>query len=134
MLKVYPNGKEEQKTIRVNPEMHIPEEASKVHGIYDEDVKDCPVFKNIAKELARYIEGCDLGGYNSNRFDIPLLAEEFLRADVDFDMMQTKVCRCTDHFHKMEQRTLSAHIIFIVINVWKMPIRQQQIPWLHMRY
>ena len=86
VLKVYPNGKEEQKTIRVNPEMHIPEEASKVHGIYDEDVKDCPVFKNIAKELARYIEGCDLGGYNSNRFDIPLLAEEFLRADVDFDM------------------------------------------------
>ena len=58
VLKVYPNGKEEQRTIRVNPEMHIPEEASKVHGIHDEDVKDCPVFKSIAKELARYIEGC----------------------------------------------------------------------------
>ena len=108
VLKVYPNGKEEQKTIRVNPEMHIPEEASKVHGIYDEDVKDCPVFKNIAKELARYIEGCDLGGYNSNRFDIPLLAEEFLRADVDFDMSKRKFVDVHNIFHKMEQRTISA--------------------------
>ena len=78
VLKVMPNGKEEQKTIRVNPEMHIPEQASAIHGIYDDDVKDCPTFKEIAKDLARYIEGCDLGGYNSNRFDIPLLAEEFL--------------------------------------------------------
>ena len=86
VLKVYPNGKEEQKTIRVNPGMHIPEEASAIHGIYDEDVKDAPMFKHIARELAHYIEGCDLGGYNSNRFDIPLLAEEFLRAEVDFDM------------------------------------------------
>lgn len=77
VLKVMPNGKEEQKTIRVNPEMHIPEQASAIHGIYDDDVKDCPTFKEIAKDLARYIEGCDLGGYNSNRFDIPLLAEEF---------------------------------------------------------
>ena len=86
VLKVMPNGKEEQKTIRVNPEMHIPEQASAIHGIYDDDVKDCPTFKEIAKDLARYIEGCDLGGYKSNRFDIPLLAEEFLRVDVDFDM------------------------------------------------
>lgn len=108
VLKVHPNGKEEQKTIRVNPEMHIPEEASNVHGIYDEDVKDCPVFKNIAKELARYIEGCDLGGYNSNRFDIPLLAEEFLRAEVDFDMSKRKFIDVQTIFHKMEQRTLSA--------------------------
>ncbi len=104
VLKVYPNGKEEQKTIRVNPGMHIPEEASRVHGIYDEDVKDCPLFRNIAKELAHYIEGCDLGGYNSNRFDIPLLAEEFLRAEVDFDMSRSKFV----DVHKMEQRTLSA--------------------------
>ena len=108
VLKVYPNGKEEQRTIRVNPEMHIPEEASKVHGIHDEDVKDCPVFKSIAKELARYIEGCDLGGYNSNRFDIPLLAEEFLRAEVDFDMSKRKFVDVQTIFHKMEQRTLSA--------------------------
>ena len=108
VLKVLPNGKEEQRTIRVNPEMHIPEEASKVHGIYDEDVKDCPTFKLIAKELARYIEGCDLGGYNSNRFDIPLLAEEFLRVGVDFDMSKRKFVDVQTIFHKMEQRTLSA--------------------------
>lgn len=108
VLKIHPNGKEEQKTVRVNPEMHIPEEASNVHGIYDEDVKDCPVFKNIAKDLARYIEGCDLGGYNSNRFDIPLLAEEFLRAEVDFDMSKRKFIDVQTIFHKMEQRTLSA--------------------------
>ncbi len=108
VLKVMPNGKEEQKTIRVNPGMHIPEEASKVHGIYDEDVKDCPTFKGIAKELAKYIEGCDLGGFNSNRFDIPLLAEEFLRAEVDFDMSKRKFVDVQTIFHKMEQRTLSA--------------------------
>lgn len=108
VLKVIPNGHEEQKTIRVNPGMHIPEEASKVHGIYDEDVKDCPTFKGIAKELARYIEGCDLGGFNSNRFDIPLLAEEFLRAEVDFDMSKRKFVDVQTIFHKMEQRTLSA--------------------------
>ncbi len=108
VLKVYPHGKEEQKTIRVNPEMPIPKEASATHGIYDEDVKDCPVFKGIAKELARYIEGCDLGGYNSNRFDIPLLAEEFLRAGVDFDMRKRKFVDVQTIFHKMEQRTLSA--------------------------
>lgn len=108
VLKVHPNGKEEQKTIRVNPEMPIPEESSKIHGIYDEDVKDAPTFKGIAKELARYIEGCDLGGYNSNRFDVPVLAEEFLRADVDFDMRKRKFVDVQTIFHKMEQRTLSA--------------------------
>lgn len=108
VLKVFPNGKEEQKTIRVNPEMPIPKEASSIHGIYDEDVKDCPVFKEVAKELAHYIEGCDLGGYNSNRFDIPLLAEEFLRAGVDFDMRKRKFVDVQTIFHKLEQRTLSA--------------------------
>lgn len=108
VLKVYPNGKEEQKTIRVNPEMPIPKEASEVHGIYDEDVKDCPTFREIAKDLARYMEGCDLGGYNSNRFDIPLLAEEFLRVGVDFDMRKRKFVDVQTIFHKMEQRTLSA--------------------------
>lgn len=108
VLKIHPNGKEEQRTIRVNPGMHIPEEATAIHGIRDEDVKDCPVFKNIAKELARFIEGCDLGGYNSNRFDIPLLAEEFLRAEVDFDMRKRRFVDVQTIFHKMEQRTLSA--------------------------
>lgn len=108
VLKVHPNGKEEQRTIRVNPEIPIPKEASEVHGIFDEDVKDCPTFKEIAKELARFMEGCDLGGYNSNRFDIPLLAEEFLRVDVDIDMRKRKFVDVQTIFHKLEQRTLSA--------------------------
>lgn len=108
VLKVHPNGKEEQKTLRVNPEMPIPKEASEVHGIYDKDVKDCPTFKEVAKELAHFMEGCDLGGYNSNRFDVPLLAEEFLRVGVDFDMRKRKFVDVQTIYHKMEQRTLSA--------------------------
>ena len=108
VLKVHPNGKEEQRTIRVNPEMPIPKEASEVHGIYDEDVKECPTFKEIAKELARFMEGCDLGGYNSNHFDVPLLAEEFLIVGVYFDMRKRKFVDVHTIFHKMEQRTLSA--------------------------
>ena len=81
-LKVYPNGNEESKTLRINPEMHIPEESSAIHGIYDADVVDCPTFKDVAKKIAADIEGCDLAGFNSNRFDIPVLAEELLRAGV----------------------------------------------------
>ena len=88
--KVSPNGREETKSIRINPEMHIPEASSAIHGIYDADVADCPTFKSVAKEIARDIEGCDLAGYNSNRFDIPLLAEELLRAEVDIDLMKRK--------------------------------------------
>ncbi|VBB48217.1 Exonuclease RNase T and DNA polymerase III [uncultured Paludibacter sp.] len=107
-LKVYPNGREESKTIRINPEMPIPEFASAIHGIYDDDVKDCPTFKQVAKEIMRDIEGADLAGYNSNRFDIPLLAEELLRADVDVDLMKRKFVDVQVIFHKMEQRTLSA--------------------------
>ena len=107
-LKVYPNGNEESKTMRINPEMHIPAEASAVHGIYDEDVADCPTFKEVARSIANDIEGCDLAGFNSNRFDIPVLAEEFLRADVDIDMSRRKFVDVQVIFHKMEQRTLSA--------------------------
>ena len=111
-LKVYPNGNEESKTLRINPEMHIPEDASAVHGIYDEDVKDCPTFKDVAKKIASDIEGCDLAGFNSNRFDIPVLAEEFLRADVDLDMTRRKFIDVQVIFHKMEQRTLVAAMKF----------------------
>ncbi len=107
-LKVHPNGNEESKTMRINPEMHIPEESSKVHGIYDADVVDCPTFKEVAKNIAKDIEGCDLAGFNSNRFDIPLLAEEFLRAGVDIDMSKRKFIDVQVIFHKMEQRTLTA--------------------------
>lgn len=107
-LKVYPNGNEESKTMRINPEMHIPEESSKIHGIYDEDIVDCPTFKEVAKNIAKDIEGCDLAGFNSNRFDIPVLAEEFLRAGVDIDISRRKFIDVQVIFHKMEQRTLSA--------------------------
>ncbi|GGK01325.1 3'-5' exonuclease [Parabacteroides faecis] len=107
-VKVHPNGKEECKTRRINPEMPIPPESTAIHGITDEDVKDCPTFKEIAKSLAAQIEGCDLAGYNSNRFDIPLLVEEFLRAGVDIDLNKRKFVDVQTIFHKMEQRTLSA--------------------------
>ena len=107
-LKVMPNGEEVSKTYLVNPEMHIPEQASQVHGIYDNDVADCPTFKELAKVLAREFEGCDLAGYNSNRFDIPLLAEEFERVGVNIDLSKRKFVDVQVIFHKMEQRTLSA--------------------------
>lgn len=107
-LKVYPNGNEEAKTLRINPEMHIPAEVSAVHGIYDEDLVGCPTFKEVAQSIANDIEGCDLAGFNSNRFDIPVLAEEFIRAGVDIDMSKRKFIDVQVIFHKMEQRTLSA--------------------------
>lgn len=101
-LKVYPNGKEEIKSRRINPEMPIPPEATAIHGISDEDVKDCPTFKQIAKSLADQLEGCDLAGFNSSRFDVPLLAEEFLRAGIDFDMSKRKFVDVQIIFHKKE--------------------------------
>ena len=107
-LKVSPNGMEESKTIRINPECPIPEQASAIHGIYDDDIANCPTFKQVAKLIATDFEGCDLAGYNSNRFDIPLLAEEFLRADVDIDLKKHNFIDVQVIFHKMEQRTLSA--------------------------
>lgn len=107
-LKIFPNGDEESKTRRINPEMPIPPQAAAIHGITDEDVKDAPTFKLIAKSLAAQIEGCDLAGYNSNRFDIPLLAEEFLRAEVDVDLIKRKFVDVQTIFHKKEQRTLAA--------------------------
>ena len=107
-LKVWPNGNEDAHTMRINPDMHIPEEASKVHGIYDDDVKDCPKFKEVAKNIAKDFEGADIAGFNSNRFDVPLLAEEFLRAEVDIDLARHRFIDVQVIFHKKEQRTLSA--------------------------
>ena len=107
-LKVYPDQREEVKTIRVNPTIPIPPEATAVHGITADDVKDAPVFNEIAKTLANSFEGCDFAGYNSNKFDLPLLAEEFLRANVDFDLKKRKFIDVQVIFYKMEQRTLSA--------------------------
>jgi DNA polymerase-3 subunit epsilon len=108
LLKINIDGSEEEKLMRINPEMPIPPEASAIHGISDEDVKDKPTFKEVAKTLAKFIEGCDLCGFNSNRFDIPLLAEEFLRADVDIDFKKHKFIDVQAIFHKMEKRTLAA--------------------------
>jgi len=108
ILKVHPDGKEERYTRLVNPTIPIPAEASEIHGISDADVTDKPTFKDLAKEVHNLIKDSDLGGFNSNRFDIPLLAEEMLRAEVDFDMKNRMSVDVQTIFHKMEQRTLVA--------------------------
>jgi len=96
------------KTLRINPEMPIPPEVTAIHGITDEDVKDCPTFKQVAHDLAHFLDNCDLAGYNSNHFDIPLLVEEFLRAEIDFDLKGRRFVDVQNIFHKMEPRNLRA--------------------------
>ena len=108
MVKVMPDGDEIVRTRLINPEMHIPEDATAVHGITDEMVKDEPTFAQIAKSMAQFIEGCDFGGFNSNRFDLPMLIEEFLRVGVDVDFKNRQFIDVQTIFHKMEQRTLVA--------------------------
>lgn len=108
MIKIMPDGEELTRTRRLNPERPIPPEATAVHGITDEDVKDQPTFAQVAKSLAQFIQGCDFGGFNSNRFDLPVLAEEFLRAGVDVDLKRRKFVDVQTIFHKKEQRTLVA--------------------------
>lgn len=107
-IKIFPDGRELEYTRRINPGMHIPETASAVHGIYDDDVKDCPLFKEVAKEIANEFEGSDVAGFNSNRFDLPLLAEEFLRAQVDIDLSRLAAIDVQVLYHKREPRTLTA--------------------------
>ena len=107
-IKVMPNGNELSRNMRINPGMPIPAEASAVHGIYDEDVKDCPTFKEVARDIAADFEGCDIAGFNSNRFDVPMLAEEFLRAQVDIDLSRLRAIDVQVLYHKREPRTLSA--------------------------
>ena len=108
IIKIMPNGDKEIKTKRINPTIPIPAASSAVHGITDVDIAQSPTFKEVAKELSKFIEGCDLAGFNSNKFDIPLIAEEFLRADVDFDVSKRNLVDVQNIFHKLEQRTLSA--------------------------
>lgn len=108
MLKIFPDATEETKTMLINPGMPIPAATSKIHGIYDKDVADKPKFADVAKDIQNFIDGCDLGGYNSNQFDVPLLVEEFLRCDIDIDIKKRKLIDAQVIFHKMEQRTLSA--------------------------
>ena len=108
LLKVFPNGNQESKVMRINPTIHIPEEASAVHGIYDADVADCPTFKEVAEEVYDFIRGCDLGGFNSNHFDIPMLVEEFLRNGINIDLRNTRCVDVQNIYHKLERRTLIA--------------------------
>ena len=108
LIKIHPSGKQEVYTKRVNPGMPIPPRSTEIHGITDEDVKDAPRFEEIAKEVSNFIGNADLAGYNSNKFDIPLLVEEFLRADVDFDLKGRRFVDVQNIFHKMEPRTLKA--------------------------
>lgn len=108
IIKMKPNGESEEKNLRVNPQIPIPEESSLIHGIYDKDVKDLPPFKAIARELHKFLEGCDLSGFNIIRFDVPMLVEEFLRENIDFDVSNRKLVDSQKIFHLMEKRTLSA--------------------------
>ncbi len=108
LVKVMPDGTEIVKTRRVNPEMPIPAEATAIHHITDEDVRNEPTFRQIAKSLAQIFTGCDIAGFNSNRFDIPLLDQEFQRADVDFDFGKARFIDVQTIFHKKEPRNLTA--------------------------
>lgn len=108
MAKIMPDGEEIVRTRRINPTIPIPAEASAIHHITDEDVKDCPTFRQIAKSLKSFMEGCDFGGFNSNRFDLPLLVEEFMRAGVDINFRNRKYIDVQNIFHKKEERTLVA--------------------------
>ncbi|MBD5270054.1 MAG: 3'-5' exonuclease [Bacteroides sp.] len=107
-VKVFPDGTEEKKSRRINPGMPIPPASTAVHHITDEDVKDCPSFSQISKSLLAIFDDCDIAGYNSNRFDVPLLMEEFNRVGLNFDVTGRRFIDVQNIFHKMEQRTLVA--------------------------
>jgi DNA polymerase III subunit epsilon len=108
VIKVMPNGEVIRKNNLINPEMPIPPESIVFHGIKDEDVKDKPTFKEVAREYAKFMEGCDLAGFSIFKMDVPLLVEEFLRAGVDFDYQRKRIVDAQKIFHLMEKRTLSA--------------------------
>lgn len=108
LIKVMPNGEENTKSRKINPEMPIPPEATAIHGITDEDVKDCPKFKQIGHSLAAIFSGCDIAGFNSNRFDIPILKQEFDRAGIDFNLEGVRFIDVQTIYHKKEPRNLSA--------------------------
>ncbi|GHT15701.1 DNA polymerase III subunit epsilon [Bacteroidia bacterium] len=116
MVKIMPNGTEQVKTQRLNPTIPIPAEATQVHHISDADVKNCPTFKQEAKNIYAFMEGCDLAGYNSLHFDVPLLVEEFLRVGMDVDLRSCQHIDVQNIFHKMEQRTLVAAYKFYCHN------------------
>ena len=107
-IRIEPKGCERAETLRFNPGIHIPKECSDIHGITDDDVKDCPTFAEKAPELEKVFDGCDLAGYNSNRFDVPMLAEEFAICGIDIHVNEKRMVDVQNIFHKMEQRTLVA--------------------------
>lgn len=111
-VKIMPDGSRDKYVKRINPGMPIPPESTKIHGISDEDVKDAPLFKQIAHHLYDWIKGCDMGGYNSSKFDIPLLAEEFLRVGINVDFTERHMVDVQQIFFKMEARTLAAAVSF----------------------
>ncbi|HEY0029584.1 MAG TPA: exonuclease domain-containing protein [Bacteroidia bacterium] len=108
ILRISPDGTKEIKTKRINPTIPIPLQSSEIHGIFDADIANEPTFKGIAKSLAEFLKDCDLAGYNSNKFDIPILVEEFLRAEIEFDIKGRRFVDVQNIFHQMEQRTLKA--------------------------
>lgn len=108
IIKLFPDETVEKFEFRVNPTIPIPESSSKIHGIYDADVADEPTFEQLSKKLFKLLFDCDLAGYNSNKFDVPLLAEEFLRVGIDFDLSEKKLIDVQNIFHKLERRTLAA--------------------------
>lgn len=107
-IKIHPDGKEERDNIYLNPGKEIPHDVTTLTGISNDDVKDCPSFKDVASELSVTFRNCDFAGFNSNHFDIPMLAEEFLRAGIDFDFSHCRMIDAQTIFHKMERRNLSA--------------------------
>ena len=112
IVKIFPEGNQKEKTWRVNPQCPIPNEATLIHGITDKDVENEPSFKDLSNDIYNFIKNSDLAGYNSDRFDIPLLVEEMLRADIDFNFDSIKTVDVQTIFHKMEQRTLTAALKF----------------------
>lgn len=108
MIKVFPDGHDEEQTYRVNPGRPIPPQSTAIHHITDDDVKDCPTFKELAPTIANFIKGCDLAGFNSNRFDIPMLVDEFLRNGFNVDLTHTQCVDVQNIYHKLERRTLVA--------------------------
>jgi DNA polymerase-3 subunit epsilon len=108
MLRQHVDGTTKIRTYRINPEIPIPAEVTAIHGISDEDVRDCPTFKQLAGEISSFLDNCDLAGFNSNHFDIPMLVEEFLRAEIDFDLKGRRFVDIQNIFHKMEPRNLVA--------------------------
>ena len=108
IVKVFPDKSSQSKVKRINPGMPIPPSSTAIHGIKDEDVSDAPTFKQMANELRQFLDNCDIAGYNSNRFDIPMLVEEFLRANLDFEVGSRKFVDVQKIFHQMEKRTLGA--------------------------